>query len=97
MLIPTWFSPSTRLTAPAACTGHFPSEARAPEFPWSVVGHHAAASTDGHVMQAAERLVSARALRAETACALRSAGTASPVPKYISSGVCPRNAEWAST
>ena len=29
--------------------------------------------------------------------AIKSAGTASPVPKYISSGVCPRNAECGST
>ena len=28
---------------------------------------------------------------------VRSAGTASPVPSYISSGVCPRNAECGST
>ena len=35
--------------------------------------------------------------RAAAARAVRSAGTASPVPKYISSGVCPRNAECGST
>jgi hypothetical protein len=28
---------------------------------------------------------------------IRSAGTASQVPKYLSSGVCPRNAECGST
>jgi hypothetical protein len=56
---------------------------------WSAVGDHAAASMDGHVPQAADRLASARARRAAAAPAVRSAGTASPLPKYISSGVCP--------
>ena len=63
----------------------------------SAVGVHAAASIDGHVPHAADRLASARARRAAAARAVRAAGTASPVPKYISSGVCPRNAEWGST
>ena len=36
-------------------------------------------------------------LRTAAARAVRSAGTASPVPKYISSGVCPRHAECGST
>ena len=63
----------------------------------SAIGGHAAVSSDGHVSQAADRLASARARRAATAPDVRCAGTASPVPKYISSGVCPRNAEWGST
>ena len=63
----------------------------------SAVGGHAAVSRDGHVRQAADRLAPARARRAVSAPAVRSAGTASPVPKYISSGVCPRNAECGST
>jgi len=56
-----------------------------------------AASVDGHASQAADRFTSARARRAAAARAVRSAGTVSPVPKYISSGVCPRNAECGST
>ena len=63
----------------------------------SAVGDHAAASIEGHVPQAADRLASTRARRAAAARDVRSAGTASPVPKYISSGVCPRNAERGST
>ena len=66
-------------------------------FRWSADGEHAAASLDGHVPHAADRLASARARRAAAARAVRSAGTASPLPKYISSGVCPRNAECGST
>ena len=58
---------------------------------------HAAASRDGHVSQAPDRLASPRARRAAAARDVRSADTASPVPKYISSGVCPRNAECGST
>jgi hypothetical protein len=54
------------------------------------VGDHAAAAMDGHFPQAADRLASTPARRAVAARAARSAGTASPVPKYISSGVCPR-------
>jgi Oxidoreductase family, NAD-binding Rossmann fold len=57
----------------------------------------AAASIAGHVRQAADRLASTRARRAAAARDVRSAGTVSPVPKYISSGVCPRNAECGST
>ena len=52
---------------------------------------------DGHVSQAADRLTSTRARRAAAARDLRPAGTASPVPKSVSSGVCPRNAECGST
>jgi len=63
----------------------------------SAVGGHAAVSRDGHVRQAADRLAPARARRAVSAPDVRSAGTASPVPKYISSGVCPLNAECGST
>jgi hypothetical protein len=58
---------------------------------------HAAALSDGHVSQDAARLASTRARRAAAARDIRSAGTASLVPKYISSGVCPRNAESGST
>jgi hypothetical protein len=64
---------------------------------WSAGGDHAAASMEEHVPQAADRLASARARRAAAARAVRSARTASPLPKYISSGVCPQNAEWGST
>jgi hypothetical protein len=65
--------------------------------PRSAVGDQAAAWIAEHVPQAADRLASTRARRAAAARDVRSAGTASPVPKYISSGVCPRNAEWGST
>ena len=58
---------------------------------------HAAASTDGQVAHDADRLASPRVRRAAAARAVRSVGTASPVPKYISSGVCPRNAECGRT
>ncbi len=72
-----------------------------PVGPWSerrsAPHGHAAASTDGHVSHDTDRLASARVRRAAAARDIRSAGTASPVPKYISSGVCPRNAEWGST
>ena len=72
-----------------------------PRVPWSerrsALRGHAAASTDGHVSHDADRLASTRARRAAAARDVRSAGTASPVPKYISSGVCPRNAECGST
>ena len=63
----------------------------------SPVGDQAAASIEGHMPQAADRFASTRARRAAPARAVRSAGTASPVPKYISSRVCPRNAESGST
>jgi len=49
----------------------------------------AAALADGHISQDADRLASRRARRALAALDLRSADTAAPVPKYISSGVCP--------
>jgi hypothetical protein len=88
------FCPSTQATARSACPGQ---SAHGPRIPSVGCRHHAAASIDGHVLQAADRLASARARRAATAPDVRSAGTASPVPKYISSGVCPRNAEWGST
>jgi hypothetical protein len=69
--------------------------------PWSerrsALHGHAAASTDGHLPHDADRFASTRVRRAAAARDVRSAGTASPVPKYISSGVCPRNAEWGST
>src|SRR5437016_9033347 len=57
---------------------------------------HAAASTDGHLSHAAARFAATRVRRAAAARDVRSAGTASPVPKYISSGVWPRNAECGS-
>src|SRR5687767_5645357 len=49
----------------------------------SAVGDHAAASMDGHPPHAADRLASTRARRAAAARDIRSAGTASPMPKYI--------------
>jgi hypothetical protein len=58
---------------------------------------HATALSDGHVVQNADRLAATRARRAASACAARSAATVSPMPKYISSGVWPRNAECGST
>ena len=68
--------------------------------PWSkgpsATGGHAAASSDGHASHDADRFASPRARRAAAALDVRSADTASPVPKYISSGVCPRNAECGS-
>ena len=58
---------------------------------------HAAAFSNGHVSQDVDRLAATRARRAAAARDIRSAGTASSVPEYISSGVCPRNAECGST
>jgi hypothetical protein len=66
--------------------------ARAVGFP-----DHAAALIDGHVVQDADRLASRRARRAASARDVSSPGTASPLPKYISSGVWPRNAECGRT
>jgi len=72
-----------------------PPDARSREgpVPWpkqrSALHGHAAASTDGHVSHDANRLASARVRRAAAARDRRSADTVSPVPKYISSGVCP--------
>jgi hypothetical protein len=80
-----------RLSLPVA------SRRTGPRVPWSAVGDQAAVSMDGHVPHAADRLASAPARRAAAARAVRSVGTASPLPKYISSGVCPRNAECGST
>ena len=57
----------------------------------------AAASAAGHSAQTVDRLSSTRAVRATVAPARKSAGTASPVPRYISSGVWPRNAECGNT
>ena len=61
-----------------------PRDARARGFRWSAVGDQAAASAAGHVPQVADRLASARARRAAAARAVRSAGTASPLPKSSS-------------
>ena len=57
--------------------------------PRSALHGHATASMKGHVSHDADRFASTRVRRAATARDVRSAGTASPVPKYISSGVCP--------
>jgi hypothetical protein len=46
---------------------------------------------------AVDRLASMRVRRAAAARDVRSAGTASPVPQYLSSGVWPRNAECGRT
>jgi len=46
----------------------------------SAPGDYAAASLDGHVPHAADRFASMRTRRAAAARAVRSAGTASPVP-----------------
>jgi hypothetical protein len=54
-------------------------------------------STDGHVSPDADRFASTRLRRAAAARDVKSAGTASPLSKYISSGVCPQNAECGST
>ena len=94
-LIPDTVLPSTRGTSRGPVLLASPQGARAREAVgerWSALGH-AAALRDGHLSQDANRLASARARRAAAARDLRSVGTASPVPKYISSGVCPRNAE----
>jgi hypothetical protein len=84
-----------RRTAPG-----FPGFATGRTGPWRPRGRndgHAAASTDEHVAHDADRFASTRARRTAAARDVRSAGTVSPVPKYISSGVCPRNAECGST
>ena len=75
-------------------------DARACAGPWSerrAALHGHAVATDGQASHDADRLASIRVRRAAAASDVRSAGTASPVPKYISSGVCPRNAECGST
>jgi hypothetical protein len=65
---------------------------------WKPVnGRRYAALRDGHAVQDADRFPFMRARRAAAAGDASSAGTAAPVPKYISSGVCPRNAECGST
>ena len=46
-------------------------------------------TAEGHISHDADRLAFTRVRRAAAAWNVRSAGTASPVPKYISSGVCP--------
>jgi hypothetical protein len=46
-------------------------------------------TAEGHISRHADRLASTRARRAAAARYRRFAGTASPLPKYISSGVCP--------
>ena len=56
-----------------------------------------AAASFEQVSHEADRLTSPRSRRAAAARAVRSAGAASPVPQYISSGVWPRNAECGST
>ena len=61
---------------------------------WQLERRYAALT---EVVHDADRLASRRARRAAAARDVRSLGTASPVPKYISFGVCPRNAECGST
>ena len=51
---------------------------------------HAATSTDGHVAHDVDRFALTRVRCASAARDRRSAGTVSPVSKYISSGVCPK-------
>ncbi len=100
-LIPDTVLPSIRPTAAVRSVRPSPPEARARRAPWSkgpsATGGHAAASSDGHVSHDADRFASPRARRAAVARDLRSAAPAAPVPTYISSGVCPRNAECGST
>ena len=100
-LSPDTVLPSIRPTATIQSVRPSLPEARAYRAPWSkgpsTTGGHAAASSDGHVSHNADRFASPRARRAVAALDVRSADTASPVPKYISSGVCPRNAECGST
>jgi hypothetical protein len=100
-LISDTFLPSTRATCGPLVLPASPLDARARGVPVvgmaSALHGHAAASTDGHLSHDADRLASTRVRRAAVARDVRSAGTASPVPKYISSGVCPRNAECGST
>jgi hypothetical protein len=98
----TQFCRSVRATRRARSVRRVRREADAStRGPWSErpqrVRRHAAALRDGHVLHDADRLASARARRAAAVRDLRLAGTASPVPAYISSGVCPRNAECGST
>ena len=67
--------------------------AREGPVPWSeresAFHGHTDVSTNGHVSHDVNRLASTRVHRAAAARDRRSPGTASPVPKYISSGVCP--------
>src|ERR1700730_13927352 len=97
----TRFWPFTGTTARSASRKQSPPDARGPRVlvvgTRSALPDQAAASIEGHVPQTADRFASRRARRAAAARAVRSAGTPSPVLKYISSGVCPRNAEWGTT
>jgi hypothetical protein len=81
----------------SACSEQSPPDGRARGSQRSAVAGHAAASVDGQVPHAADRFACTRARRAAAARAVRSAGIESPVAKYISSGVCPRNAECGRT
>jgi hypothetical protein len=58
---------------------------------------HAAAPTNGHAGHDADRLAFTLARRAAAPREVNSAWIVSPVPKYNSSGVCPRSAEFGST
>jgi hypothetical protein len=88
---------STHVTAHAARPRHSVQTHEPAGSSWSPVGDHAAAAMDGHFPQATDRFASMRPWRAPAARAVSFAGTVSPLPKYISSGVCPRNAECGST
>ena len=94
------FGESLGLSSPGAAVRFSRDSVETEEFAMATaVGlrDHAAALLDGHVVQDAARLASKRARRASPGSDVSSPGTASPVPKNISSGVCPRNAECGST
>ena len=95
-LIPDTVRPVYSCDRAARCSRQSSPDARARRSPGSeersAFRGHAAASRDGHVSHDADRFASARVRRAVAARAVRSAGTASPVPKYISGPRWPADA-----
>ncbi len=103
MPVPTWqprtvASPRARRCSDVSCLALSkprvlrPRTARVPAGPAQL----RLTVTSSHALQVRFRLASARAWRASCRAASSSPGILSPVPKYISSGVCPRNAECGS-
>jgi hypothetical protein len=93
-------APTTRVPARSGCGGdgaHLVRDWKLAGGRSSALDGHTATLSDGHIAQDAARLARRRARRAAAARALKSAGSAAAAPKYISSGVCPRNAECGST
>ena len=86
------FCRSTRATCDSPFSGLRPGCTS----PWRfgrTVGQHSMVvrprTAEGHISHDADRLASTRVRGAAAARDSKSSGTASPLPKYISSGVCP--------